>query len=72
MIGNAVMHYETISDRIMLLRLHATPVNMLVIQAYAPCEDEEDDKKDKFYEILDQVIADNRKLERKRMFDCDG
>src|SRR6187399_193607 len=61
MIGNAVMHYEAISDRIMLLRLQATPVNMLVIQVYAPCEDEEDDKKDKFYEMLDQVIADNRK-----------
>ena len=61
MIGNALMHYETISDRIMLLRLQATPVNMLVIQVYAPCEDEEDDKKDKFYEMLDQVIADNRK-----------
>ena len=45
MIGNAVMHYETISDRIMLLRLQATPVNMLVIQVYAPCENEEDDKK---------------------------
>ena len=45
----------------MLLRLQATPVNMLVIQVYAPCEDEEDDKKDKFYEMLDQVIADNRK-----------
>ena len=61
MIGKALMHYETISDRITLLRLQATPVNMLVIQVYAPCEDEKDDKKDKFYEMLDQVIADNRK-----------
>src|SRR6188768_1929770 len=50
-----------ISDRIMLLQLQATPVNILVIQVYAPCEDEEEDEKNKFYEMLDQVIADNRK-----------
>ena len=47
-IGKALMHYETISDRKTLFRLKATLINMLIIQVYALCEDEEEDEKDKF------------------------
>ena len=32
-----------------------------MVHINAPCEDEKDDIKDKFYEMLDQVIEDNRK-----------
>ena len=58
-ISKSVLQYNLISDRIMTLRLKAAPVNLLLIQVYAPCEDGEEDEKESFYELLDQTIKEN-------------
>ena len=58
-VAKSVMMCEPISDRIMVMRLKMTPINMLVVQIYAPCENE--DEKERFHERLDQVIGEYRK-----------
>ena len=57
----SVMMWEPISDRIMIMRLKVAPINMLIVQVYAPCEDVKEDEKDRFYKRLDQVIGKYRK-----------
>ena len=57
----SVMMCESISDRIMIMRLKMAPVNVLLVQIYAPCEDTKEDEKDRFYERLDQVIGEYKK-----------
>ena len=37
------------------------PVNMLLMQLYAPNEDADEDEKERFYERVDQVIEEYRK-----------
>src|SRR6059036_1595873 len=53
----SVMMCEPISDRIMIMRLKMAPVNVLLVQIYAPCEDAKEEENDHFYERLDQVIG---------------
>ena len=57
----SVMMWEPISERIMIMKLKVAPINMLIVQIYAPCEDDKEEEKDRFYERLDQVIAEYRK-----------
>jgi exonuclease III len=59
--GKTVLDYRLISNRVMAIRLQAKPVNLLLIPVYAPCEDEEEEEKEKFYDMIDHVIAENRK-----------
>ena len=35
--------------------------NVLIVQIYAPCEDEEEEEKDQFYERLDQTLREYKK-----------
>src|SRR5688572_20449866 len=37
------------------------PMNVLIVQIYAPCEDEEEEEKDQFYEALDQTLKEYKK-----------
>ena len=60
-VGNSVLLYRPISERILVMRLKGTPVNVLIIQVYAPNEDGDEKDKEQFYEMLDQVIVENRK-----------
>src|SRR2546425_1286432 len=57
----SVMMCEPISDRIMVMRLKMAPINVLLVQIYAPCEDEKEEEKERFYERLDQVIGEYKK-----------
>src|SRR6267154_1911198 len=57
----SVMMCKPISDRIMIMRLKVTPINVLIVQIHAPCENETIEEKDRFYEILDQVLEEYRK-----------
>jgi len=43
-------------DKIILLKLYAKPVNINVIQVYAPTTDSTEDEIETFYEELKQVL----------------
>ena len=57
----SVMMVESISERIIIMRLMMKPMNILIVQIYAPCEDEEEEEKDQFYEALDQTLKEYKK-----------
>src|SRR3989442_15572157 len=57
----SVMMCEPISGRIMVMRLKMAPVNVLLVQIYAPCEDTKGEQKEHFYERLNQVIGEFKK-----------
>src|SRR6267154_2721109 len=57
----SVMMWESISERIMIMRLKVAPINMLIVPIYAPCDDDKEEDKDRFYERLDQVIGEYTK-----------
>src|SRR5206468_3756161 len=57
----SVMMCEPISDRIMIMRLKMAPVNVLLVQIYAHCEDAKEEEKERSYERLDQVIGEYKK-----------
>ena len=57
----SVMMCEPISDRIIITRLKVAPINVLIVQIYAPCESEKEEEKDRFYERLDQVLREYKK-----------
>src|SRR2546425_573616 len=57
----SVMMCEPVSDRIMIMRLKMAPINMLLVQIYAPCEDAKEEEKERFSERLDQVIGEYKK-----------
>lgn len=59
--AKSILMWEPISDRITIMRLKMAPINMLVAQIYAPCEDADEEEKDQFYERLDQVIQEYKK-----------
>ena len=59
----SVMMWEPISERIMITKLKVAPINMLIVQIYAPCENEKEEEKDRFYERLDQVLGEYKKGE---------
>ena len=60
-IVKSIMMCEPISDRIMIMRVKMAPVNVLIMQLYAPCEDEDEMEKECFYERVDQVIGEYKK-----------
>ncbi|PZC84076.1 hypothetical protein B5X24_HaOG205798 [Helicoverpa armigera] len=61
---SSVMEYEPISDRIIRIKLKATPVNFNLIQVYAPTSTARDDEIESFYKELESTIGKiaNREL----------
>ena len=51
--ATSIVSYESKSERIMMARLKAKPVNILLVQVYAPCEDCKEDERIQFYVELD-------------------
>ena len=51
----SVLGYNSVSGRIITITLHGKPVNITLVQIYAPTLDAEDDEIDEFYNILQQV-----------------
>ncbi|GFO36777.1 craniofacial development protein 2-like protein [Plakobranchus ocellatus] len=54
-IGKAVKGYWTLSDRIILLKIAGKPLDINIIQVYAPTSACSDDDIEKFYEELEEV-----------------
>lgn len=46
--------YWAISDRVILVKLHGKPMDINIIQAYAPTSEAEDEEVEQFYESLDK------------------
>ncbi len=54
--ADAVLGYNPINDRIMTLRLQAQPMNITLIQVYAPTSTASDADKDCFYQELQRTL----------------
>ena len=55
-IAKSVLGYNPVNDRIIVLRLHAKPVNITIIQIYAPTSAAKDEVKDSFYQELQHTL----------------
>jgi len=54
-LSTSLLGYNPINDRIMTVRIAASPFNLTYIQAYAPTNQASDPEKDAFYDRLEQV-----------------
>ena len=57
----SLMYYQTISDRIILAKYKGRPVDILIIQVYAPTTAADDEEIEHFYEELDNIIKTHKK-----------
>lgn len=62
-INHLVINYIAYSDRVILLQLQTSPVNINVIQCYAPTADKHENEIKTFYKELRQVLSYTRKNE---------
>jgi hypothetical protein len=51
-----VAGYWTYSDRIMLIKIKATPFDLAIVQTYAPTTDHNDEEIEEYYENLQEVL----------------
>lgn len=63
-IKDSLLGYRTINDRIVAARFKATPINLNIIQVYAPTSSSSQEEIDSFYGKLGSAISDvpNREL----------
>ena len=59
----AVQFYHTVSDRIVCIRLKAQPVDVIVIQVYAPTNDAPQTETEEFYSELENVVKLQKKYQ---------
>ena len=50
----AVINYSVISSRIIYIRIKASPINMTIIQVYAPTTSHSDEEIEEFYETIEK------------------
>ena len=55
-IRRCVMGFNPVSDRIATTRLQCKPVNMTVLQVYAPTSTTEEEEREEFYEKVQHVV----------------
>ena len=53
----SVMNYSAVSSRIMSIRIKANPMNISIIQIYAPTTTHEDQEIEDFYESIEEEIS---------------
>ena len=51
------MNYSAVSSRIMSIRIKANPINISIIQIYAPTTTHEDQEIEDFYESIEEEIS---------------
>jgi len=57
-IKNTVLGYNTFNDRIMSVKLQATPVKINIVQVYTPTSTASEEEIDHFYEQLTEVVIE--------------
>ena len=55
-IAGALVGYETISDRVLVVRLNAKPRNITLIEVYGPTAAATDEEMERFYQDLSQAV----------------
>jgi len=55
-IAGALVAYEPISDRVLVVRLNARPGNITLIQVYGPMTAATDEEMEMFYQDLSQAV----------------
>ncbi|KAI8493303.1 hypothetical protein Bbelb_293070 [Branchiostoma belcheri] len=56
--SRSMLSYKAVSDRILLVRIMASPFNMYFIQVYAPTADAPDEEVEVFYEQIQQLLQE--------------
>ena len=56
-LAKSVLGYNPVNDRIILLRIQGRPLNITIVQVYAPTSAAEEKEKEEFYHQLDQVLT---------------
>ena len=51
---------ECISERLMMIKLKAEPVDMMIIQVYMPTSQADEKHVDDVYEMIDDILKENR------------
>ena len=54
--AKALMGYNPISPRVITIRLKAHPLNLSIIQVYAPTSDSSEEESESFYELLQETM----------------
>ena len=54
--SKAVMGYNPVNDRIITIRMKAHPMNITVVQVYAPTTDATEEEMDNFYGVLQDTL----------------
>lgn len=54
--ARCMMGYMAISDRVLLVKLAGKPININIIQVYAPTADRPEEELDEFYEMMEQAM----------------
>ena len=52
----SVLGYNPVSDRVITIRISAKPVNLTIIQLYAPTSTASDEEIDSFYEVVQDTL----------------
>ena len=60
-IKNSVINYTAVSSRIISIRIKESPMNITIIQIYAPITAYIDEEIDQFYESIDNTIKETPK-----------
>ena len=56
-VANCLAGYVSISDRVLMVKIRAKPVNLNVIQVYAPTSTQSDEEVEEFYGMIEQAKA---------------
>ena len=64
---NTVMGCQRVSSRLITIRLMVTPFNIIVVRAYAPTTDYDNEKTEDFYE---QHLSSGRRMESQSWEEC--
>lgn len=62
-LNNSVRNFVPLSDRVMLLQLTTKPVNLNIIQVYAPTTDHDDNEVETFYHQIKELLKATKKHE---------
>ena len=55
-----ILHVERISERLMMTKIKANPVDMMIIQVYMPTSQAKEEEVDEVYEGVQDILANNK------------